>query len=310
MNALKLTSRSTSTTAQPRILDLAPNLQIEIDQVFGHQIAGFGLPGTGKTTFGVRLCEQIGRYPVPMVIFDREGDWLPIADILSRGMIATSTNCPTGYDVLGGGLQVVYDLSSWGDEEAAAAMMCTIVGQLMQWAEALPTHDRVPCLVVLDEAHHWLPQRRGSYLTPDTFRQLFDAFQAVGSTGRKRGLTPAYFCPKISELSKRVLYPGLLAFFRASLDTDLKRYLEHLHCSDLSNDELKARISRFGRGKAIVTLPTGAQQIVTFHNRQSQHVSHTPTVQAAINRYGSLPFDRQASYGTFIASRDEAAMTS
>ena len=235
-----------------------------------------------------------------MVAFDREGDLLSTVEILPRGVIATRTNCPTGYDILNKGLQVVYDLSTWEDDDQAAGMIATVVNQLMTWAESRPSHERVPCLIVLDEAAHWLPERRGDYMSIDSFKSMRDTFRTISSIGRKRGLTPLYACPKISELSKSVMLPGMYVFMKATLDTDLKRYLEYIHSTDLTAKQLKTRIAAFSKGKAIVSLPTGSQKLVTFHTRKSEHTSHTPGVQAAINRYSSLPFDPEGHYGMYL----------
>src|SRR6266487_1269270 len=134
---------------------------------------------------------------------------------------------------------------------------------------------------------------------------LFDAFQAVGSTGRKRGLTPFFVSPKISELNKGVLYPGLMYFFRATLHTDVARYTEYIHTNDLTPQGLKKLISNLPKGKAIVKLPSGGNTSVKFDKRQSEHVSHTPTVQSALNRYAAMPFDPDGSYGMDLPASEQ-----
>lgn len=42
--------------------------------------------------------------------------------------------------------------------------------------------------------------------------------------------------------------------------------------------------SAFEPGRAIIVLPNGQQIKTTFHQRESQHTSHTPTVSAALAR--------------------------
>ncbi len=64
------------------------------------------------------------------------------------------------------------------------------------------------------------------------------------------------------------------------------------------------RIGDLGRGEAIVRLATGEQKLVQFHHCQSEHVSHSPTAQAAINRYASMSFTPDASYGAYIEDEE------
>src|SRR5450755_3426677 len=290
------------------LITLSPKLQLDVNDIIGQQLAAFGMPGFGKTNAAVLTCEQIGAYYVPMAVFDKEGDWLSVAGVLPRGVIATKTNCPTGRDILNQGLQVIYDLSTWDSLASAAEMIVSVVNELMAWASARPSHERIPCLIVLDEAHTWLPEKRGVSLPKETYGKLFDTFQLVGSTGRKRGLTPFYMCPKISELNKGVLYPGLMYFFRATLHTDVARYLDYFHSSMYPPAGLREVIASLPKGKAIVKLPSGGNTSVKFNKRESEHTSHTPTVQAALNRYASLPFNPDSSYGMDMpASEQEQA---
>jgi len=289
--------RQIETQQSEALITLSPKLQLNVNDIIGQQLAAFGMPGFGKTNAAVLTCEQIGQYCVPMAIFDKEGDWLSMAGVLPRGMIATRDNCPTGRDILNRGLQVIYDLSTWDSLTSAADMIVGVVNELMSWASARPSHERVPCLIVLDEAHTFLPEKRSATLPKQTYMDLFDAFQAVGSTGRKRGLTPFFVSPKISELNKGVLYPGLMYFFRATLHTDVARYTEYIHTNDLTPQGLKKLISNLPKGKAIVKLPSGGNTSVKFDKRQSEHTSHTPTVLAALNRYAAMPFDANGSYG-------------
>jgi hypothetical protein len=176
-------------------------------------------------------------------------------------------------------------------------MIATIVNQMMAWSSMRPSYERVPALLVLDEAHTWLPEKRGATIPKENYAKLFDAFQAVGSTGRKRGLTPFFACPKISELSKSILYPGMYLFFRTSLHTDLQRVLEYVSSDTLTAKGLRQYISSLPKGKAIVKLPNGRQKTIMFHKRAFEHVSHTPGVLSALNKYASMPFDANGSYG-------------
>lgn len=287
------TQRTSPALIRLNTMKLADNLTLDVNTIIGQQIACFGVPGSGKTNTCALFLEQVAPFMVPLAIFDKEGDLASLVDYLPRGVLATASNCPSGADILKHGLQVVYDLASWQDDHDRAGLICNVTNGLMSYADTLDNADRVPCLVVLDEAHYWLPERAGSQLDGESYKELRSTFSAVSSTGRKRGVTPFLICPRMSNLAKSVLSPGLFIFHRASLDIDLDRYLEYVHSNDLTGKQLKRRIAAFPAGRAIVVLPNGSQKVVNFHTRQSEHKSHTPTVDAALARYSSMAVPSQ-----------------
>jgi hypothetical protein len=285
------------------MMDLGRGFTLSPDAIIGNGVACFGAPGSGKTGILVRLLEQAAPLRIPIIAFDKEGDLTSAVSRFPRGVVGTYTNCPLAHDILApdGGLQVVYDLTTWPQIEQAGQMIATLVGELLVLTSKLPYHERIPVLVALDEAAYWLPQRRGQYLTPSTFTALHDAFHTLATAGRKRGLSPLLFTQKISEVSKTVLAPGWYIFLRQTVDTDLKRYMEYLlPTGDLTARQIKQRLSTFPTGKGVVKMPDGAQKLVTFHERESVHLSHTPSAQAAWSRYGALPaINPDASFGGY-----------
>lgn len=274
----------------PTEVVLSNKLVFPPDLLIGSGVAVFGVPGAGKTNVGALLLEQFGKFYLPMAVFDIEHEYVSLASHLPRCIVATPDNCPSGRDILDYGLQVVYDLQEW-EPESAAHLICSTIDDMMQWSEQRPTSDRVPAIVFVDEASYWVPERNGSHLEKETFKLLRDTFSQLGSRGRKRGLTPIVLNQRISTLSKSILgYVQCYILMKQSLDVDLKRYLEYVH-SNLADREMKDRIAHFGKGRAIVKLPNGRQANTVFHQRQSQHVSHTPVAQAAINKYAAMPFN-------------------
>jgi len=132
---------------------------------------------------------------------------------------------------------------------------------------------------------------------------MADAFHNVATTGRKRGLTPVLFTQKISEVNKLVLSPGTYVMLKQVVHTDLKRYLDYIEREDIFSYMTERQICQFVSslqpGRAIVKIANSEQKIVQFYERESQHISHTPQVQAALNRYSALPF-KPASFGAYI----------
>jgi len=295
---------------------LGDTLRIHPDAILGtgNGIFGSGVQGSGKTGILVRILEQASRFHVPIVVFDREGDILSAAGLFPRGVIGTYANCPTAKDIIRGGLQVVYDLSSWPSMDLRGSFIANMVNALYRVVDALPASHRTPCLIGLDEAALFLPQRRGEVFSVDVYKAMADAFHNVATTGRKRGLTPVLFTQKISEVNKLVLSPGTYVMGRQVVHTDLKTYLQYLERVDIfqymNERQIMQFISSLEPGRAIVKLANGEQKIVQFYERESVHTSHTPQVQAALNRYSSASFDPSTRFGAWIDENDEESLPS
>jgi hypothetical protein len=287
------------------VMVLADNLRINPDVLIGNGngIFGSGVQGSGKTSILVRILEQASQFHVPMIIFDREGDLLPAVERFPRGVIGSYQNCPSAKDVVKGGLQVVYDLSTWDTMDDRGLFICHMVNSLYKVVDGLPVSHRTPCLIALDEAALFLPQRRGEVFKEDVYKSMANSFHNVATTGRKRGLTPVLFTQKISEINKLVLSPGTYIMGRQTVHVDLKRYLDYIERTDIFQYMTERQICQFisslTPGRAVVKLANGEQQICQFYERESVHLSHTPSTQAALNRYAKLAF-KPSRFGAFI----------
>jgi hypothetical protein len=162
------------------------------------------------------------------------------------------------------------------------------VGELTVHADGQRPGERVPCLIFLDEAGYWLPQRRVQYLEKDTLGSLRDTFRTLATTGRKRGLLPVVLTQRISEIDKSVIAQmGVRVLMRAALKNDLDAYMSYIgKTSGISSEDIAA----FTRGQAVVCLPGGTQIVTTFNERESEHISHTPQAAAAMQKFGGMPF--------------------
>jgi hypothetical protein len=161
-------------------LYLAPTFCPDVDDLVGEGIVGFGSKGSGKTNLGALLTEQFGRFYLPMAIFDIEGDYLSLVDtpppVLPHGMIAghpeayaqfpderflavdAENAALIGYTILEEGMQTVFALRTWANDDERARIMIQVIKGLTAWADEQPPESRVPCLLFLDEAARWLPR--------------------------------------------------------------------------------------------------------------------------------------------------------
>ncbi len=271
----------------PRIvhpIQLARDVTLEADEIVGAGINIFGVKGSGKTGIAARLAEQFAQYRVAEVIFDIKGDFgsLVTERRVTNGYAGYHGHAPRGRSVLANQAQVVYDLRTWQTPEAMASLMCAVVEELLETVSLAPEGDLFPCLVFLDEAQYWLPQTQPSYLSQHTYKRLLDAFNVLAAMGRSRGLTPIIATQRIAKVNKDIIAQAEMnILMKATLDIDLQRYHEYFNKS-LADDE---QIRGFAAGEAIVCLPDGKQLLTRFLERQSRHMSHTPTVTQALRRF-------------------------
>lgn len=304
MQKRQILSVSSIQTSDTKLLALGENLHIDPDILLSAAIFASGMPGSGKTSFFVRILEEISRFNVPLCTFDIEGDIASSVQEFSRGFIASATNCPTPKDIVGQGLQVVFDLGTWPDMDARASIVARMAQGLFAHMDSLPFNQRCPVLVGLDEAQMWLPQRRGELFSPEAYKALSEAFHTLATRGRKRGLVLMLFCQKISEIAKTVLSPGSYFLFKQGVTVDQKRYLEIIEKVDtlafMTERQIMQYIGALTPGKAIVKLANGEQKIAQLYERSSQHISHTPKVSTAMSRYANLSFSPDMHFGADI----------
>jgi hypothetical protein len=269
---------------------LGKNFQPDVDLLLAEGLNAFGVPGSGKSNLVSLLCEQLGRFSLPQLIVDTEGEYRRLINALPHGIVATANRCPSGYDILNKGLQVVLDLSTWHSEEAAALALVQLMNELFKVAgEQLAAGEAVPCPIHLDEAGYWLPQGQVDYLSKDTRKALYTVFQRLVNRGRKAGLVPFIYTQFISQINKDVIRRGgVLVLMRQTLDVDLRRYGEFIPDFD---DERKESVRAFPTGKAAVVLPDGNCPLVRFYRCQTEHATATPRARAAVVKFSSVAVD-------------------
>jgi len=280
-----------SVSKDPRLaLSLAPYLRPDVNIVLREGIFGCGCKGSGKTGVLAKIIEQITliakeldptRRGIPGVVFDKEGDLLPLMETLPNGRIADQEHWYSAADIIENRLQVIVNLQAWIKDEDRAAVMIHLINNLIHYTSSLEQHKRLPCPVFLDEAQYWLPQESVSYLTRETQRQLIDAFNMLLSTGRKRGLTPFIFTQRIAQIDKSAISLGIQIFMRQVIDNDQKRCMDYIR-SDVIGD--KKNLAQLSEGQGIVCLPGGVQLVTQFDERESTHLSHAPTVERVLTR--------------------------
>jgi hypothetical protein len=205
-------------SSQPRagqkaagLITLADKVAVPVDELAGKAIFIAGIRRSGKTTLGARIAEELGKRYIPMLIPDLEGDYLSLAEVLPRAVIAQAAGTDAshyqgtrpvhssrldlknaqsfGYDLLRVGYQILLDLSSYPSLEEALAVQVKIIRGMFAWANEHPD-ERVTSAVYLDEAQRYLPQSLADSVIGDklVIMELLRAYMDVAPLAASVGL--------------------------------------------------------------------------------------------------------------------------
>src|SRR6266487_983847 len=309
------------------LVDLAPDVQIHKNDLAGKAIFVCGMRRHGKTTLGVRIAEQLGKYHhIPMFIPDLEGDYISAADVLPRAIIAghssadvqyqeyefealdtAETAFQLGYDLLEEGYQVILDMGSYTELDGAVMIQVNIIRGMFKWANEHPD-GRVPACVYLDEAQRFLPETLTDSVIKNKklVQALLGAYMDIIAIGGKRGINPVILTQRFAQVNKKIMAQTEVFFLmRQTHDGDLDRCMEYANAPIT-----KEQISKFRPGQGVYIASDGTQLVTQFHQRESSGKrSLTPQADAA-QRYASMPMARPAAKGRSQAPTGKASTPS
>jgi hypothetical protein len=297
--------------ARERLIDLSPDVQIDKRDLSGKALLVCGMRRHGKTTLGARIAEQLGKHNLPLVIPDLEGDYLSLAEVLPRAVIAGHSHAARqypasqfialdsvqaayqlGYDTLEYGYQVMLDLSSYTDLDAAIAIQINVIRGLFHWTSRHP-EKRVPCHVFLDEAQRYLPQTLSDSVIQNrtVLGGLLKCYMDIIGIGGKRGIVPVILTQRFAQVNNKIMAQSEVFFLlRQTHDTDLDRCMEYVN-HDVAT---RKQIACFQPGQGVYIAFDGSQVVTQFHQRESSgERSATPQAEAA-SRYAHMPMYRPA----------------
>jgi hypothetical protein len=262
--------------ASNRIVDLAPDLQLDIDDIAGKAIFICGIKRSGKTTVGVRIAEELR--DISMLIPDLKGDWLsciktlPNAVILGQGQATEQNAKAHGYAICEEGLQIIIDITTYDDMNEVAKVITNMINGIFLWERKHPENRRL-CAVFLDEAQSFLPQDvKDSIISDPAARDAMqNAYMRVLAFGGSLGLFPVILTQRIAQVSKKIMgQPELLFLMKQTLDIDLKRYQDF---TSVSTEKVRA----LQQGHGIFVNYEGKSSLHKFHKRTSSDaMSSTP----------------------------------
>ena len=296
-----------------------------IQSFLGQIMLVCGLRRFGKSNFMAVFAEELARFfipevgpgSLPMLIVDTEDEYGPLANrqYLPRGFTAGSPDLrrimknsigitvsnayAIGQNMLEQTLQVVLNMKSYLTDEEAALVLCELIRGMNAWEEARPNKERLPVMLLMDEASKWLPQdMRESSVSKETQHLLYKTFfGTVVNRGGKRGWGAAFACQRIQQIHKSALQAPWKFLFYQTQKVDLEQY-ETFGLQ--AEDVLTLR-----QGECFIFSPSIIGFRTFIRERTSPHLGHTPGIEALIAHrkhlrpvqtlsFDSLPTDEEA----------------
>ncbi|MBV9689222.1 MAG: DUF87 domain-containing protein [Ktedonobacteraceae bacterium] len=269
-------------------LNLGPQLRPHINTVLSSRMAILGQPGMGKSNVVGDLSEELADFDVPLLIFDQKPEYGPLCErpYLRNPFKASAANVTPqsafqfGVQIMNERLQVVLDLRSYRNDTTAAKVMIMILAGIWAWEEAHANEDRIPCMIILEEAHYWLPQKEAMSTVskqskdgePSIFSKLQQTFFSLVTGGRSMGMGCVIVTQRPADIDKRAIaVADWKILLRADMPQDLQVY-RALGCSDEIARSLEV-------GQAYITGP-GTKGVYQFRERFSPSEAKTPGYEA------------------------------
>ncbi len=280
-------------------LDIGPDLRPHVNTLFGSRTGIFGIPGSGKSNTVAVLLEELGEYQCPLLVLDTENenaglcssDYFLNPNWENATSITPANAYQFGQAIMENNLQVVLNLQSYASDDEAAEVMIALVQGINDWEESQSM--RVPCAVVLDEAHKWLPQKAAmstlSKIKDENGDTLLYKLQqcflgTLASRGRKRGMGLIFATQRLAMLDKNLIMCEWLFLLRQTLPNDLQAY-RRMGCPPEVAQKLE-------NGQAYVITPTKEHGTYQIRKRFSESGANTPGL-AELEEYKRVRQARQ-----------------
>lgn len=221
----------------------------------------YGARGSGKTTLGRVMAEEVTKAKQRFCAIDLKGDW--------HGLKSSADGkSPAIPVVIFGGDHADVPLEDGGgafigETVAALSQSCVLdlehlskgkqVRFLADFFERLYDKNRDPLLLLLDESQRYAPQSGGRGMDPQIQRCL-GAVEDVVKLGRKHGIGPVLFTQRGSGLNKEVSeLCDLLVAFRTPGPLDQDRIKDWLdaNTTKAQRDDVMGQLAGLSTGTAV-----------------------------------------------------------
>jgi hypothetical protein len=276
------------------ILDIAPDLHLTALDLIGKSVAFLGITGSGKTNSIARTLEQLKPF-VEFAAIDIAGEYAGLREI---GAVTFGAAVSPSVDVAvrpeqGGRIadlcmkerkSVILDLSRFDpddDDAEAMTLVETFLRRVWFIASTRDEADRKPLVIVVEEAHIFIPQAGKS--------PVRGILRRIATMGRKLGLSLFISSQRPAAVDKGVLTQCAISFLHnVTADVDRARYADIVPAPLLPGQNVKNVAFDLERGEALVL--RGKSLVRThIHVRRTRHGGHTPGIGDAALPEGAAP---------------------
>lgn len=273
------------------VLELGADLHPHVDGVLSKRLTILGMSGSGKSNLVSDVVEELGQYDASLIVLDHKGEYGPLCatPYLLRPVHANAENLTPAnarafaQRIMTERLQVVVDLSSYRDVDAALVMAGLVTG-VTAYQKPLDKASRITCTFVLEEAHYWLPQdqsqstirgikNRGDENGQTLLAYLQQVFFNLSKIGRYLGMGLIVATQRPADVDNRLISSSEWYFLlKAMLPADLARY------KGFGGRAAEAAAPRLNpnKGEAYVVGPDGIDGLYHIRRRYSPDESPTP----------------------------------
>lgn len=272
-----MTQLNDNVTRRPSGMNIDTNaaLPITLEATIGEKIAILGVAGQGKSNTSAVILEEYLANHLPMTIVDIEGEYWGLKERYDLIIIGKSANVDLEVDAANAaqfatysvehGVSMILDLADYDTLEDMHEFLIAYFEAL--WAAV--SKARRPYVVVLEEAHEFIPQ--GSS-TP--IKKLLTTFAL---RGRKRGVGMIIISQRSAKVEKSVLTQATFVFLHKVVHpTDLKVYAEIL---PLPPRVVEEKVGALSKGDALV-LVSHKVYSARIRVRHTYHAGATPELDA------------------------------
>jgi hypothetical protein len=251
-------------------LDQKGNLVFDVAAFVGKCVAVLGITGSGKSNTVAVLIEELLAQGLAATIVDIENEYWGLAERHELLIAGRSPQATLPLEVETAGLlaelslerniSVVLDLSEHSQNEASEILLAYMT-RLWEVAGKL----RKPYLVVVEEAHEFIPQGMGSPL-----KQILTR---LALRGRKRGLSLLLASQRSAKVEKDVLTQAALLFLHQVVHPiDVKVYKDLIPWPASQVEEV---VPRLLPGQALV-IRSASVQLAEMRRRYTFDAGATP----------------------------------
>jgi len=256
-----------------KLLHISDDIQLKLDEVIGRLIAILGIRGSGKTNTSAVILEELLKYNMPLTIVDIDGEYWGLKEKYGILAVGKSENVDVKIEIehaeyvaevsISKNVPVILDVSGYLSEE--------IYKLLFKYSKRiwdLAGKFRKPYMIVLEEAHEFIPQGIKT--------DLKEVITRIALRGRKRGLGAIIISQRSAKVEKDVLSQAEILFLHKVVHpADLKVYKEIL---PLPSKDVVDMVTALNVGECIFYYGEICKPI-KIRLRETFHAGYTPTLK-------------------------------